>query len=285
MAADFQTLRGLVKASVPPSVRTWVRSQIGGKTPEPPGVIGGPEVDANPLARRLLDECNSPEVAAIADERLARTRELGLRSDWTDFGSTKEADFARLLVATRKVLPPGSSLETGVFGGETSGLLILSCPASSFHVSVDPYGLPSQSYKPKQGGGDHWAHEYRNWQVARSTGRRLHQLAEECDVTYSHYLASSQKFCKSDLLQHPAPFNLIHLDGDHSYGAVKEELAYFLGKTSPPTVYVMDDHDDHCPGVGRALRERRGELLCLFHRTYDLAGPGVSGFSAWLQTG
>lgn len=227
-----------------------------------------------------MEAFDTPELAEEARRYLERARDLGLRSDWAEFGTSKELDFARLSVAVKRTFPPGSSLETGVFAGGSSGVLIQSGAQQSFHLSIDPYGLASQSYS--HGDGEHG---YEDWAVARMTARRLTALAEECQVTYFHYLMDSAKFCDSDLLQHSGRFDLIHLDGDHSARAVKTELGYFIRKTSGPTVFVLDDHDDHCPGVGRALRAFRDELSMLFHRTYDLPGYGVAGFSAWFRQG
>lgn len=223
---------------------------------------------------------DAPDVAEEARQHLERTRGLGLHSDWSEFKTAKELDFARLAAAVRRTFPAGSSVETGVFAGGTSGLLILSCAPHSFHLSVDPYGLASQSYRA--GEADHG---YRDWAVARRAARRLTQLADECDVTYFHYLTDSATFCRSDLLQHPTRFNIVHLDGDHSAATVKAELAYFIRKTAGPTVFIADDHDDHCPGVERALRGFRDQLSMLFHRTYQLPGYGIAGFSAWLRGG
>lgn len=95
---------------------------------------------------QLLEAWESSSVVAAAEQNLERANSLGLSSDWAGIGA-KEMDFARLVAAARNVLPEGGSVETGVFQGGTSALLILSCPPDSFHVSIDPYGLPTQSYE------------------------------------------------------------------------------------------------------------------------------------------
>ncbi len=241
-------------------------------------MLVGPASSAHPLARRLMATFESPAVLEEAAQNLDRTNGLGLRSDWSGFGTSKELDFARLVTAVKRTFPPGGTVETGVFAGGTSGLLLLSCSPESFHVSVDPYGLASQSYGERDFGPG-----YREWAVARATARRLAQLAEESDVTYFHYLTDSATFCRSDLLQHPDRFNIVHLDGDHSASTVKTELAYFISKVPGPAVFVLDDHDDHCPGVDRALGRFRDDLSLLFHRTYALDGYGIAGFSAWFR--
>lgn len=224
------------------------------------------------MIQRLMDALGSAELNAEAERQLARTKSMGLTTDWE--GSRKEIDFAYLTSAVKKVFPPGGSIEIGVFEGGTSGLLICSCAPNAFHISIDPYGLPSQSYSLA---------EYRHWPMMRATALHLHQLANTCDVTYCHYLMDSMSFVKSNLFQHPGRFNLVHLDGDHSCDTVRAELGYFMQRLTPPTVFVLDDHDDHFPGVERALRPLRGQLVEIFHRMYNLPEYGAAGFSAWLH--
>ena len=56
-----------------------------------------------------------------------------------------------------------------------------------------------------------------------------------------------------------------------------------MRKIAGPTVYIMDDHDEHFPGVQQALRAFSGALAPLFHRVYDFPSYGRAGFSAWLR--
>lgn len=224
------------------------------------------------LLSRLLQLCGSTDVTQEAQRRLSLAKSMGLTSDWE--GTEKELDFARLCVAVQSALPPGGSIETGVLRGGTSGLLILSCAAESFHVSIDPYGLPSQSYEGM---------EYQDWKIMRSTLRALTELADDCDVGYSHYLTDSMSFISADLLHHPGPFRIVHLDGDHSYEVARVELEYFTRKLDGPAVFVLDDHDENFPGVGEAVGEFP-RLARLFHRKYVFPPYGVCGFSAWLHS-
>ena len=234
--------------------------------------VNEPPATETSLISGLRSAFDSAEVAAAAERNLERARSLGLRSDWE--GCEKELDFAKLAVAAASVLPGGGSVETGVARGGTSAVLIQSCAPGSFHVSVDPYGLPTQSY-PNE--------EYGDWEQARATLSRLHRLAEEMGITYSHYTADSQSFIRGDLLRHPGRFNVVHLDGDHTRPVVELELDYFLSKVPGPAVFVLDDHDKQNPGVGQGLRRFRGELAEIFHREYDFPPYGICGFSAWLR--
>ena len=220
----------------------------------------------------LWEAWESSSVLAIAEQNLERANRLGLSSDWAGIG-TKALDFARLVVAARRILPAGGSVETGVFQGGTSALLILSSAPDSFHISIDPYGLPTQSYSKE---------EYEDWEMARRTISGLANLAVEKRVTHCHYLMDSQSFVRADLLRHPGRFAILHLDGFHSEGAVREELTYFLERLPGPTVYILDDHDDGCPGVAAGLAGVEHSMRNVFHRYYDTEW-GASGFSAWFN--
>lgn len=227
------------------------------------------------LLRKVMASFTSAEDQAEAEQHIALCKSLGLVSDWSAVPA-KERDFARLVLAVRKHFPPGGTIETGVYRGGTSGLLLLTCAPEAFHVTIDPYGLPTQSYELP---------EYVEWPTARATQRTLHQLAESRQVTYCHYLMGSQTFVSSDLLQHQGRFNIVHLDGDHSYAAVEAELEYFKRKLSGPTVFIMDDHDDHFPEVEQVLQRYAHDMTLLLHHLYDFPNYGQAGFSAWFYAG
>ena len=76
----------------------------------------------------------------------------------------------------------------------------------------------------------------------------------------------------------------MHLDGDHSRAAVAEELRYFRKRIRGPALFILDDHDDHFPGVEEGLRDEGLKLVPVFRGLYDFPGTyGEAGFSAWLH--
>lgn len=227
------------------------------------------------LLQKIMVSVAAAEERATAEQHLALCKALGLVSDWSAVPA-KERDFACLVLAVMKHLPPGGTIETGVYRGGTSGILLLTCAPEAFHVSVDPYGLPTQSYALP---------EYVEWPTARATQRALHQLAASRQVTYCHYLMTSQSFISGDLLQHQGRFNIVHLDGDHSYAAVAAELQYFKRRLPGPVVFIMDDHDDHFPEVEQALQASTQDMTLLLHNMYEFPNYGQAGFSAWWYAG
>jgi hypothetical protein len=235
-----------------------------------------PAGDAQALSNQLKQLAQSPAVVAEADSVMAACRAIDLVSDW-DACAEKMKDFTQVCVAAAKLLPPGGTVETGVFRGGTAAILLHCASRNSFHVSIDPYGLPSQSY-------DDLRETYGEWPEVRRTMSRLTGLAESREITFCHYLMGASDFIRADHLQHPAHFRIVHLDGDHSRAAVAEELAYFRRRIRGPALFVLDDHDDHFPGVEEGLRDEGGGLVPVFHRMYDFPGTyGLAGFSAWLH--
>jgi hypothetical protein len=220
---------------------------------------------------------SEPAIVARASQAIQLTRSLGLYSDW-DSCAEKVLDFGSLIEAAASLLPPGGSIETGVYRGGTSGPLILCAAAESFHISIDPFGLPSQSYEALK-------EEYGAWPEVRKVLARLALLAEERSVTYCHYLMAAADFIRANLLQQPGYFRIVHLDGAHTKEAVNEELVYFRSKLRGPTLFVLDDHDTHFPGVGEAVTSAAGtSLVPVLHRYYAFATMmQPCGFSAWLH--
>lgn len=245
-------------------------------------------MDLERLAGDIRSRMTDPEVIRQADRNLAESRRRELFCDWGaspewDYAACPEKvqDFNRLVVAAARVLPPGGSIETGVYRGGTSGPLIMCAPPNAFHVAIDPYGLPEQSYKDAKGNIDAG---YADWPRARGTLRQLGALAHERDVTFCHYLMSAQSFIDADLLRHPGRFSVVHLDGDHAVGAVIAELRYFRGKLGGPALFILDDHDNHFPGVQAGLDQAGAGLVRIFHNFYQVTSEGPpSGFSAWLH--
>ena len=218
---------------------------------------------------------STPETAASALRMRYDADRRGLVSDW-EGSPTKTDAFARLVIASQQVLGPGSTIETGVCKGGTSALLIASAPPEAFHVAIDPFGLPSQSYQDRI--------KYGRWPQVRATLAALTAMGQEKHVTVAPYIMASQTFIAADLLQHASCFRIVHLDGDHSADVVTHELVYFRSRVASPALFILDDHDAHYPGVEDGLRRAGKGLVPVLHERYDFPGYGEAGFSAWLHS-
>jgi len=226
------------------------------------------------LADRIRAAMQLPETRARADRMRRDACSRGLVSDWEASPEKMDA-FARLVTAAQATLGPGGTLETGVCRGGTSALLVSSAPAEAFHIAIDPFGLPSQSYANRT--------KYGRWPHVRATLAALADLGRERSVTVLPYVMSSQAFIAADLFQHEAPIRIVHLDGDHSADAVALELGYFRRKLAGPALFILDDHDEHFPGVEQGLARSGEGLARILHERYDFPGYGIAGFSAWLH--
>ena len=60
---------------------------------------------------------------------------------------------------------------------------------------------------------------------------------------------------------------------------VTQELHYFRSCIGGPCVFILDDHDDHLPGVQQALGKAGQGLVPNFRRMYETK-YGRCGFSA-----
>lgn len=228
------------------------------------------------LAAQILAGMDDRQVQAQAEAALETSKALGFESDW-DAVPEKLRAFRQAIFASAKVLPPGGSVETGVFRGGTSGPLILSNPPESFHIGIDPFGNAAQSYPEL-------AEAYAQWKPVRRTLKRLTKLAQERDVTYLHYAMGSSRFAECDLLEVGQQVRVVHLDGDHGEPAVIDELTYFRRKIQRPCLFVLDDHDSTYPGVESGMQRAGQGMAKVFHRLYDYPGfPTKLGFSAWVH--
>lgn len=228
----------------------------------------------NRLAEQLELLRRDPTVIEIAKEHLSDCRERGLISDWDVDDCPKPLDFASLTVAISQTIPKGGSVEVGVYRGGTAGLMLQCSSPDSFHVSIDPYGLPAQAYRNR-------THGYGDWSPARQTLFELYRLAHEREVNFCHYLMGSAQFVDADLLSHPGGFRIVHLDGPHDFNTVFQELRYFRSRISGPCVFIMDDDNPQSPDVREALSVAGNGMVEIFHQVYEMRW-GEFGFSAWL---
>jgi hypothetical protein len=230
---------------------------------------------AHALSREIADLMCAADLQTEGARNVDTCRRRGLISDWDEDDCQKVPHFAALMIAVRSLIPSGGTVETGVYRGGTSALMMLSSDFDRFHVSVDPFGLQGQAYTDP-------AHGYGNWPEARRTVFELSKLAYEQGINFCHYWMASVQFVSADLLPQPRHFRAVHLDGPHDVGSVTQELHYFRSRIEGPCVFILDDHDDHFPGVQQALDTAGQGLVPILHRMYDTR-YGRCGFSAWLH--
>jgi hypothetical protein len=231
--------------------------------------------EAHDLAGEIVKVTWAAEVQTEAARNVATCRARGLLSDWDEDACQKVPHFAALMIAVRRLIPSGGTAETGVYRGGTSALMMLGSEPDRFHVSVDPFGLPGQAYADP-------SHGYGNWAEARRTVLELSKLAHEQRINFCHYWMASVQFVGANLLSQPGGFRAVHLDGPHDVDTVTQELRYFRSRIDGPCVFILDDHDDHFPGVQQGLEAAGQGLVPIFHRIYETR-YGRCGFSAWLH--
>jgi len=231
--------------------------------------------EARALSGGIAKLMCAAEVQSEAAQNVVTCRARGLISDWDVDDCQKVPDFAALMIAVRGLIPSGGTVETGVFRGGTSALMMLSSAPDRFHVSVDPFGLPGQVYANP-------VLDYENWPEARRTVFELSRLAHEQQINFCHYWMASVQFVDANLLSQPGGFRAVHLDGPHDVDTVTRELRYFRSRIDGPCVFILDDHDDQFPGVQQGLEAAGQGLVPILRRMYEMR-YGRCGFSAWLH--
>ena len=222
---------------------------------------------------KIIEYLDSARIEKESLEILKYVSSLGFHSDWSN-KTSKTLDFTKLVMSVKHIFPPGGTIEVGVYAGGTSSILMYACCKDCFHISIDPYGLLKK-----------FNEETCNFKTVRATLRKLSILAEKLAVTHTHFMLDSHVFVKSDLLFPRERYNIVHLDGDHSYKSVSDELNYFIKKINNPVVLIFDDHDEHYPGVDKAIKEKSSNLKKIFHKKYQHENYGIAGFSAFLYGG
>jgi hypothetical protein len=220
---------------------------------------------------------------ADGEEVFARLQDESLpASDWATYSPEKIRDFTRSLIAAVRVMGgdrPVSSVETGVFAGGTSALIMRILgdvfPDRSVHVGIDPYFTLGQSY-------DEYADDY-GIDAYLAAMKDLGQLSGRIRVPYVPFVMSSRTFIEKDLLPDGFDFRLFHLDGDHSEEAVLSELRYFASKVTDSAFFILDDIGEVFPGVlngAHRFREESPGFIELRRFDYTTRGGDI-GFGVY----
>lgn len=142
--------------------------------------------------------------------------------------------------------------EIGVKTGRTTWELLQRVPNS--HVTaIDPWA-PYDDF-PEWAAQNHEEHEKR-------FDKRLSNYAGRMTKMKMTSAEASEKF-------EDASLDLVFIDADHSYAAVKRDIELWLPKVKPGGILAGHDYDntekygDRFKGVDRAVKERFGESFSL----------------------
>jgi hypothetical protein len=120
---------------------------------------------------------------------------------------------------------PKSVLEIGFLEGLTFGILFESTDVDTKYVCVDVDFSPKEKY---------------------------FDFIFKDDPKYD-----SITFVETDSknLNLTQPFDLIHIDGDHTYEYVKNDVLKILPLLHKNSILIMDDMTEHCPDVSKVIKE------------------------------
>lgn len=167
--------------------------------------------------------------------------ELMANRDQTMWGSITETDEQRVRELTRKAgAIPGPIIEVGTLFGFTTQLIATCKSADKKLFAVEyfvwnPFGLSAE--------------DHRNF-----TKRVLRYVTEHCNTVV--FDGTSHDFFSSYRGETPA---MVFIDADHSYEAVKQEIAWAC-KLAIPIISGHDYNPTH-PGVIKAVDEAFGNKI------------------------
>jgi predicted O-methyltransferase YrrM len=126
-----------------------------------------------------------------------------------------------------------SILEIGVLRGENASHILVKHPNLKY-VGVDPYEMenPCKSYRPDR--------DY----LQAKTELAHYENAEIFKLTSEQYFK-----------HHDEMFDLIFIDGDHSYEAVAKDIAMSLPRLKGPRILCGHDYSSWHPEVKSAVDE------------------------------
>ncbi len=172
---------------------------------------------------------------------MLETYDLMADRNQTLWGSITEEDERRVMELTRKASAmPGPIIEVGTLFGFTTQLIATCKPAAKKLVAVEyfvwnPFGLSAEDHRS-------------------FTKRVLRYVTEHCNTVI--YDGTSHDFFSSYQGERPS---MVFIDADHSYEAVKEEIAW-ARKLEIPIISGHDYSQTH-PGVMKAVDEAFGKKI------------------------
>jgi len=181
----------------------------------------------------------------------------------------------------RALGPHGDLLEIGVFYGKTSIMLGYLARPTDAVVCCDVF-------EDTQGLSDEGEFEHDTYHRAlQRTQFERHYL--RFHPTLPAIIAAPSSTIDADAWM--GRFRLIHIDGGHEYGVVREDIRLARRMLAPGGVVIFDDWcQPHCAGVGMAVWEEyvRGDLIPLaltdtkFYAKWGPAGISVEALDDWI---
>lgn len=147
-----------------------------------------------------------------------------------------------------------SYLEIGVFDGILISLLAERVPKMLCY-GIDPFQSAENT------GGGHWEYFYTN----------------NKDYENVHFYKDKSEIILPRLLDEGCEFDLIFVDGNHSYEASKIDTDYSFKLLSPVGAMVL--HDANMPGVARTIKEMGKEVY------FDSFVQNTIGLHSWSGNG
>eukprot|EP00927_Polykrikos_kofoidii_P057104 TRINITY_DN51211_c0_g1_i1.p1 TRINITY_DN51211_c0_g1~~TRINITY_DN51211_c0_g1_i1.p1 ORF type:complete len:353 (+),score=41.57 TRINITY_DN51211_c0_g1_i1:36-1061(+) len=168
-------------------------------------------------------------------------------------------------IATDNPSRPLRAAEIGVFRGETSERLLSGVPSLRL-ILVDPY----------EGGVDFacsWADRTAS-QTRREMLHRLKPYRNRTTLLQTSSVAAAAHVSDGSL-------DLVFIDGNHSFGAVREDILAWAPKVRPGGILSGHDMDNRHPGVVKAVLSifRLETLLFASDSVWMVVAPPVSAFS------
>jgi len=138
--------------------------------------------------------------------------------------------------------------EVGVSGGNLSAYLLAEVPNLYLHM-VDAWRAPTPGSEYATCGSLYATlnDEDQARRAAKAT-MQTRFAADRRDVLWMDSVKGAERFADGEL-------DFVFIDGDHTYGGVKEDLAAWYPKVRPGGFFGGHDYGDVCEGVKRAVDE------------------------------
>ena len=157
------------------------------------------------------------------------------------------ADMLFMFHLIKQFNTPINFLEIGSYRGKSTSVILTTLPKNSTLVCVDSFA-------------DNFEHDVNNKIIGPMTGEELYnyfktntstviETYERQDITFVDYKSDSVEFCKMNKDTYNKFFDVIFIDGGHTYEQVKKDLIASLPLLKDGGIICGHDFGTHCKGV------------------------------------